>query len=58
MSNDHLVPVVIEDLVSQLLGNKNSSFTRELLVQRIEAIRDYCDRSLKKYEQQKSFNRK
>lgn len=58
MSNDHLVPVVIQDLVHLLLGGKNSSFTQDSLVQRLEAIRDYCDRSLQKYQQQKNMSRK
>lgn len=56
--NEHLVPVVILDLGNQLLGDKNSSFTRDSLIQRLEAIRNYCDKVLQKHEQQKSLFRK
>lgn len=53
MSNDHLIPVVIQDLGNELLVGKNTSFTRDNIVQRLEAIRDYCDRTLQKYSKQK-----
>lgn len=58
MSNEHLVPVVIQDLVHLLLGGKNSSFTQDSLVQRLEAIRDYCERALQKFEQQRNMRLK
>lgn len=49
MRNDHLVPVNVQDIANRL-GEKNLTANERLvLLQRLEAIRDFCDRQHKKH---------
>lgn len=42
MKNEHLVPVNVQDIVSRLGDSNLSPNERLVLLQRLEAIRDYC----------------
>ena len=48
MSNEHLVPVVIQDIVENLSRASNSN-ARHAYIQRLEATRDYINRHLEKH---------
>lgn len=53
MKNDHLVPVNIQDIVNRL-SDKNLSYNeRAVLVQRLEAIREYCAKAINRNIAQK-----
>ena len=48
MKNEHLVPVNVQDIVNRL-KEKNISYNEKvLLIQRLEAIRDFCKNTLDK----------
>ena len=49
MKNDHLVPVNVKDIVDRLRDSSLSANERMVLIQRLEAIQEYCTDSLKKY---------
>lgn len=48
MKNEHLVPINIQDIVNRL-GDKNLSPNERLvLIQRLEAVKQYCTEALNK----------
>jgi len=49
MKNEHLVPVNIQDIVNRLGDNNLSANERLVLIQRLEAVKDYCTEALNKY---------
>lgn len=49
MKNEHLVPVNIQDIVSRLGDNNLSANERLVLIQRLEAVKDYCTEALNKH---------
>lgn len=49
MKNEHLVPVNVQDIVNRLSASNLSSNEKLVLLQRLEAIRDYCDREYNKH---------
>ena len=49
MKNEHLVPVNIQDIVSRLKERSVSTNEKLVLLQRLEAIRDFCDDAYKKH---------
>lgn len=49
MKNDHLIPVNIQDIINRLKGVDLSQNERFVLIQRLEAIRDFCADAVKKY---------
>lgn len=51
----HLVPVVVLDIVDNLSKTKHENAILSY-IDRLEAIRDYCDGALKKHEMQKNSN--
>ena len=51
MKNDHLVPVNVKDIVDRLRDISLSANERMVLIQRLEAIQEYCTDTLKKYNQ-------
>jgi hypothetical protein len=48
MKNEHLVPVNVQDIVNRLKEKNLSYNERAVLVQRLEAIRDFVSSSLSK----------
>ena len=48
MKNEHLVPVNVQDIVSRLRESNLSTNERMVLIQRLEAIMEYCSEALKK----------
>ena len=46
MKNEHLVPVVVQDIVTKLNDKTIRENERANLILRVEAIRDYCERVL------------
>lgn len=49
MKNEHLVPVNVQDIVGRLSESNLSQNERFVLIQRLEAIRDYCTEAVKKH---------
>jgi hypothetical protein len=49
MKNEHLIPVNIQDIVNRLRETGLSTNEKLVLLQRLEAIRDFCDESYKKF---------
>ena len=49
MKNDHLVPASVQDIVWRLQDSNVSPNEKLVLLQRLEAIRDYCDKQHKKH---------
>jgi hypothetical protein len=49
MKNEHLVPVNIQDIVSRLKETNISTNEKLVLLQRLEAIRDYCNEAYQKH---------
>lgn len=49
MKNDHLIPVNIQDIENRLRENNLSQNERFVLIQRLEAIRDFCTEAVKKH---------
>lgn len=49
MKNEHLVPVNVQDIVSRLRETSLSTNERMVLIQRLEAIQDFCSAALKKH---------
>jgi|688.fasta_scaffold14638_14 hypothetical protein len=49
MKNDHLIPVNVKDIISRLGDNGLTPNERLVLIQRLEAIQQYCSDALKKY---------
>ena len=49
MEKEHLVPVVIQQVAEKLLTTKNSN-ERDILIDRLETIRDYCNFIINKVE--------
>jgi hypothetical protein len=47
MKNEYLIPVNIIDLVDKF--NKASGNEKQHIMQRVQAIKDYCEISLKNY---------
>ena len=43
MKNEHLVPVVVQDLVNRLKEKTVSENERLVIIQRLEAIRDFIN---------------
>lgn len=61
MKNDHLVPVNVNDIVNRLKESNLSQNERFVLIQRLEAIRDFCSEAVKKYnyvDTNQLFNKK
>ena len=48
MKNEHLVPVNVIDLVNKINDKNIRENEHQNYVLRVEAIRDYCDESLKR----------
>lgn len=48
MKNQHLIPANVVDLVEKLNSKTINQNERNIYIQRLEAIRDYCDTALKK----------
>jgi len=48
MKNEHLVPVNVQDIVSRLKEKNLSYNERMVLIQRLEAIRDYIHNAIVK----------
>jgi len=49
MKNEHLVPVNVQDIVNRLTERNLSQNERFVLIQRLEAIRDFCTEAVKKH---------
>lgn len=41
--NDHLIPVVVKDLVDKIERDNLTPNEKLILLQRLETIRDFCD---------------
>lgn len=54
MKNQHLIPANVIDLVEKF--NVAGETEKLYLLQRLEAIREYCDKSITKYNQA-SYNK-
>ena len=48
--NDHLIPVVINDIVIQLENQQIGENERMALIQRLETVRDFCIKNLNRLE--------
>jgi hypothetical protein len=48
MKNDHLVPVNVQDIVNRLKEKNLSNNERLVLLQRLEAIRDFVSNAITK----------
>jgi hypothetical protein len=53
MKNDHMIPVAIKNIVEGLYNNYSKEIEKEYNAQRLEAIRDYCIKSLQDYNKNK-----
>ena len=49
MKNEHLVPINIQDIVSRLTDNNLSTNERMVLIQRLEAVKQFCTEALNKH---------
>lgn len=61
MKNNHLVPVNIQDIVNRLNDSSLNANEKLVLLQRLEAIRDYCISAYEKHNYVdfgKTFGRK
>jgi hypothetical protein len=62
MKNLHLVPINIQDLVEKMMSPATRDSERQNYVLRVEAIRDFCNESIRQTENkisaQKRFVRK
>jgi len=57
MKNEHLVPVNIVDLVNKLQDKTLHENERTNYIHRIEAIRDYCNAAVNKYNTARPINK-
>lgn len=55
MKNQHLIPINVIDLVEKLNESKINENERNNYIHRLEAIRDYCDISIKKANQTRAI---
>ncbi len=46
MKNSHLVPPAVHDIISNLESNSLGENERLALIQRLETIRDFCNKTL------------
>lgn len=49
MKNDHLVPVNVQDIANRLCEKNLSANERLVLLQRLEAIREFCEYEHRKH---------
>lgn len=49
-NNEHLVPVIIHDMINGLHDSSRRETERDQLRLRLQSIRDYCDWHLVKYD--------
>ncbi len=49
MKNNHLVPVNVQDIASRLHDKNLTANERLVLLQRLDAIREYCEQQYKKH---------
>lgn len=50
----HLVPQMVQDRVQTMLNENFSTESREIYVQQIEVIRDYCTAALDEFNKMKT----
>lgn len=48
MKNSHLVPVVIHDIAGQLSSSTTRENERWALLQRLEAIKEFCEKTIER----------
>lgn len=53
MKNDHLIPIVIKDIVDNINASYSRNIDKEYQVQRLETIRDYCIKHINEYNKNK-----
>jgi hypothetical protein len=57
MKNDHLVPVVVQDIVNKLNDKNIRENERANLLLRLDAIRDYVTAAVVRANENRPFNR-
>ena len=56
MNNIHLIPANVVDIVEKLATAKGAE--RMHLIQRLETIREYCDKSIQRFDDKRNIFRK
>jgi hypothetical protein len=57
MKNEHLVPVVVQDIVNRLNDNNIKENERANLLLRLDAIRDYVTAAVVRANENSNYNR-
>lgn len=53
MKNEHLIPIVIKDIVENMNASYSRNIDKEYQAQRLEAIRDYCIKHINEFNKTK-----
>ncbi len=53
MRNEHLVPPPVLDTINRLRGERLGENERLALIQRLEVIREFCDKALEREQKRK-----
>jgi len=54
----HLIPPAVKDCVEAMLSDKVQIDARNNYEQRVEAIRSYCEEALKKFHNNRKFDKR